>query len=79
MTENYFSNVDIGRYSDMDVTKEEIETIKDIENKLFEYQEKSNFTNVNMMPRILDDIILNEQKSFGYINRNYSKILGFYF
>ena len=79
MTENYFSNVDIGRYSDMDVTKEEIETIKDIENKLFEYQEKSNFTNVNMMPRILDDIILSEQKTFGYVNRNYVKILGLLF
>ena len=75
LAENYFNNIDIGRYSDVDVSKEEIETIKDIENKLFEYQEKSNFMNVDMIPRILDDIILNEKKIFGYINRNYIKIL----
>ena len=75
MAVNYLSNVDIGRYSDVDVSKEEDETIRDIENKLYEYQEKSNFTNVNMMPRILDDIVSSEQKSFGYVNRNYLKIL----
>jgi hypothetical protein len=74
-TETFFQNVDIGRYSDVDLSKEQNETIKDIESKLFEYQEKSNFTNVDMIPRTLDDIILNEQKSFGYINRNYIKIL----
>ena len=75
LAENYFNNIDIGRYSDMDISKEEIETIQNIENKLFEYQEKSNFMNVDMMPRILDDIILNEKKIFGYINRNFLKIL----
>ena len=74
-TETFFQNVDIGRYSDVDLSKEQNETIKDIESKLFEYQEKSNFTNVDMIPRTLDDIILKEQKSFGYINRNYIKIL----
>jgi len=76
---SYFNNVDVGRYSDVDLTNEAMETIKDIENKLFEFQEKSNFTNVNMIPRILDDIILHEQKSFGYIKRNYLKILGILF
>ena len=75
LAQNYFNNIDIGRYSDMDISKEEIETIQNIENKLFEYQEKSNFMNVDMMPRILDDIILNEKKIFGYINRNFLKIL----
>ena len=79
MTENIFNNVDTGRYSDMELSKEEIDTINNIENKLFEYQEKSNFTNVNMMPRTLDDIIIHEQKSFGYINRNYLKILSLLF
>ena len=79
MVENYFNNVDIGRYSDVDLSKEENETIKEIENKLFEYQENSNFTNVNMMPRILEDIIISEQKRFGYINRNFLKILGLLF
>ena len=76
---NYLNNVDINRYSDVDLSKEENETIKEIENKLFEYQENSNFTNVNMMPRILDDIIISERKRFGYINRNYLKILSLIF
>ena len=79
MAENIFNNVDTGRYSDMELSKEEIDTLNNIENKLFEYQEKSNFTNVNMMPRTLDDIIIHEQKSFGYINRNYLKILALLF
>ena len=75
MKEKIFNNVDTGRYSDIDLSKEDIETIQDIENKLFEYQEKSNFTNVDMMPRTLEDIIMTENKGFGYINSNYSKIL----
>ena len=79
IAENYFSNVDIGRYSDMDISKEEFEDLKNLEQKLNKYQEKSNFKNVDMMPRILDDIIMEEQKSFGYINRNYVKILGLLF
>ena len=52
-----------------------IDSLEPGESKLFEYQEKSNFTNVDMMPRTLEDIIMTENKGFGYINRNYSKIL----
>jgi hypothetical protein len=75
MNENVFNNIDIGRDSDIVEPKEEIDTIKDIENKLFEYQEKSSFTNVDMLPRTLEDIIVRESKSFGYINNNYFKII----
>ena len=75
MNENVFNNIDIGRDSDIVEPKEEIDTIKDIENKLFEYQEKSSFTNVDMLPRTLEDIIKRESKSFGYINNNYFKII----
>ena len=71
IAENYYNNVDTGRYSDVDLTNEQRDTIKEIEAKLYEYQEKSNFTYINMMPRTLDDIILNEQKTFGYMNRNF--------
>ena len=71
IAENYYYNVDTGRYSDVDLSNEQRDTIKEIEAKLYEYQEKSNFTYINMMPRTLDDIILKEQKTFGYMNRNF--------
>ena len=71
MAENYYNNVDTGRYSDVDLSNEQRDTIKEIEAKLYEYQEKSNFTYIDMIPRTLDDIILNEQKTFGYMNRNF--------
>ena len=76
MKEKVLNNMDLGGYSnDVLDSIDEIDTITDIENKLFEYQEKSNFTNVDMMPRTIEDIINRESKSFGYINRNYFKIL----
>ena len=70
-----YNNVDTGRYSDVDVSNEQRDTIKEIEAKLYEYQEKSNFRYINMMPRTLDDIILKEQKTFGYMNRNFVLML----
>ena len=75
MKEKVLNNMDFGEFSnDIIASKDEIDTITDIENKLFEYQEKSNFTNVDMMPRTIEDIINRESKRFGYINRNYFKI-----
>ena len=71
---NYY-NVDTGRYSDLDISNEQIDTINKIIEKLYDYQENSNFTYINMMPRTLDDIILNEQKTFGNLNRNLLIIL----
>ena len=70
-----YNNVDTGRYSDVDLSNEQRDTIKEIEAKLYEYQEKSNFRYINMMPRTLDDIILKEQKTFGYMNRNFVLML----
>ena len=75
IAENYYYNVDTGRYSDVDLSNEQRDTIKEIEAKLYEYQEKSNFTYIDMIPRTLDDIILKEQKTFGYMNRNFIIIL----
>ena len=75
IAENYYNNVDTGRYSDVDLSNEQRDTIKEIEAKLYEYQEKSNFTYIDMIPRTLDDIILKEQKTFGYMNRNFIIIL----
>jgi hypothetical protein len=70
-----FYNVDHERFSDFNVSNEQRDTIKEIEAKLYEYQEKSNFTYINMIPRTLDDIILREQKTFGYMNRNFVLML----
>ena len=75
IVENAYNNVDTGRYSNLDISNEQIETVKQLEMKLYEYQEKSNFTYIDMMPRTLDDIILKEQKTFGYMNRNFLIIL----
>ena len=70
IAENYYNNVDTGRYSNLDISNEESDNIQSLVSKLYEYQEQSNFTYINMMPRTLDDIILKEQKTFGYMNRN---------
>ena len=70
IAENYDNNVDTGRFSYLDISKEQRDTIKELEIKLYQYQEKSNFTYIDMIPRTLDDIILKEQKTFGYMNRN---------
>ena len=75
IVENYFYNVDTERYSDVNLSQEQRDTIKEMKIKLDEYQEKSNFTYVDMIPRTLDDIILKEQKTFGYMNRNFIIIL----
>ena len=71
IVKNSYYNVDMGRFSEVDISKEDRDTINQIEIRLFEYQEKSNFTYINMMPRTLDDIILKEHKTFGYMNRNF--------
>ena len=73
---NYVNdNVDLGRYSDLDISNEPRESLAEIITKIDEYQEKSNFTYINMIPRTLDDIILREQKTFGYMNRNFVLML----
>jgi hypothetical protein len=72
IVENYYNNnIDTLKYSEVDLSNKERDTIQEIEAKLYEYKEKSNFTYIDMIPRTLDDIILNEQKTFGYMNRNF--------
>ena len=75
IAENYYNNVDTGGYSDVDISNEEKDNINGIKGKLNQYKEKSNFTYINMIPRTLDDIILKEQKTMGYMNRNFILIL----
>ena len=44
--------------------------INSIESKLDEYNEKSNFTNINMIPKAIDLLIIKERTTFGYIKIN---------
>jgi hypothetical protein len=71
IVDKYYKNVDTERYSDVNISNEQKETIDKIIKQLYAYQEKSNFTYINMMPRTIDDITLNEQKTFGYMNKNF--------
>ena len=75
IAESYYNNVDTGIYSDVDISNEQKDTINDIKEKINQYQEKSNFAYINMIPRTLDDIILKEHKTMGYMNRNFILIL----
>ena len=71
IVDKYYKNVDTERYSDVNISNEQKETIDKIIKQLYACQEKSNFTYINMMPRTIDDITLNEQKTFGYMNKNF--------
>ena len=71
IVENYFNTE---RYCE-DFLSSQQKEIEQMIKDLYKYQEKSNFTYVDMVPRTLDDIILNEQKTFGYMNKNYIIIL----
>ena len=70
IAENYFNNVDIGRYSDLYISNEQKENIQGTLTKMDEYAKNSNFTYIDIIPRTLEDITIKEQKTFGYINRN---------
>ena len=70
ITNNYY-NVDMGRFSLVDISNERKDTIEEIEKKLYAYQERSNFTYINMVPRTLEDITSKEKKTFGYMNINF--------
>ena len=75
IVENYINNVDTERYSDVYLSNQQKKEIDQMIDQLYKYQEESNFTYIDMIPRTLDDIILNEQKTFGYMNKNYIIIL----
>ena len=44
--------------------------INSIESKLDEFNEKSNFTNINMIPKAIDNLIKKERTTFGYLKSN---------
>ena len=66
------NNLDTGLNSSQILSTKQKKMINSIESKLDEYNEKSNFTNINMIPKAIDLLIAKEKKTFGYLK---SKIL----
>ena len=66
------NNLDTGLNSSQILSTKQKKMINSIESKLDEYNEKSNFTNINMIPKAIDLLIKKEKTTFGYLK---SKIL----
>ena len=64
------NNLDTGLNSSQILSTKQKKMINSIENKLDEYNEKSNFTNINMIPKAIDLLISKEKKTFGYLRKN---------
>ena len=72
------NNIDSGMSSTI-LTTSQKKLINKIENKLDEFNTKSNFTNINLIPSNIETIIEYEQKSCGYIKRSLFIILIIFF
>ena len=64
------NNLDTGLNSSQILSSKQKKMINSIESKLDEYNEKSNFTNINMIPKAIDLLIIKEKTTFGYIKQN---------
>ena len=64
------NNLDTGLNSSQILSTKQKKMINSIESKLDEYNEKSNFTNINMIPKAIDLLIEKEKKTFGYLKTN---------
>ena len=64
------NNLDTGLNSSQILSTKQKKMINSIESKLDEYNEKSNFTNINMIPKDIDLLIEKEKKLFGYLKAN---------
>ena len=63
------NNLDTGVNSSILSIKQK-KLINQIESKLDEFNEKSNFTNINLIPKSIDDLIMKERYTFGYLKIN---------
>ena len=50
-----------------------------MENKLNAFNEKNNFTNINLIPSNLETILEKEKKTFGYVNKSLLIIFTLFF
>ena len=64
------NNLDTGLNSSQILSTKQKNMINTIESKLDEYNTKSNFTNINMIPKTIDLLIAKEKKTFGYLKKN---------
>ena len=64
------NNLDTGLNSSQILSSKQKKMINTIESKLDEYNEKSNFTNINMIPKAIDLLIEKEKNQFGYLKTN---------
>ena len=64
------NNLDTGLNSSQILSTKQKKMINNIESKLDEYNEKSNFTNINMIPKAIDLLIEKEKNQFGYLKTN---------
>ena len=53
--------------------------INKLENKLDEFNEKSNFTNINLIPNNIDELIMKERNKFSYLNINLLIVFSLFF
>ena len=64
------NNIDTGVNSSQILSIKQKKLINQIESKLDEFNEKSNFTNINLIPKNIDDLIMKERYNFGYLKIN---------
>ena len=64
------NNIDTGINSSQILSIKQKKLINQIESKLDEFNEKSNFTNINLIPKNIDDLIMKERNNFGYLKIN---------
>ena len=64
------NNIDTGMGSSPVLSLQQKKLINKLENKLDEFNEKSNFTNINLIPNSIDELIMKERNTFGYLKIN---------
>ena len=64
------NNIDTGMNSTPVLSLQQKKLINKLENKLDEFNEKSNFTNINLIPNNIDELIMKERNKFSYLNIN---------
>ena len=64
------NNIDTGMNSTPVLSLQQKKLINKLENKLDEFNEKSNFTNINLIPDNIDELIMKERNTFGYLKTN---------
>ena len=64
------NNIDTGVNSSHILSVKQKKLINKLESQLDKYNEKSNFTNINLIPKSIDDLIMKERNTFGYLKIN---------